>query len=76
MEEKFWRTLLRVNHITDDYVFFIIPGWDSERDVPVPLSSISNEVRAILKNGVRLHAKANIGVEDVRDIVIKDYELK
>jgi len=57
-------------------VFFIIPGWDSERDVPIPLSSIPVDIKAILCEGIRLHAKANIGVEDVRDIIIKDYELR
>lgn len=76
MENKFWRQLLRVTKITDDSVFFVVPGWSVETNIPVKKDEIPIEIIEKVLIGARFFAYVNIGVDSVNDIKIKDWEIK
>jgi hypothetical protein len=75
MENKFWRQLLRVTEITNDHVFFVVPGWSFETNIPVSKKEIPAKIMEQVSIGARFFAQVNIGVECVTDIKIKEWEI-
>lgn len=69
--EKMWRTLVRVTYINSavENVWFIIPGWDVEEEVPIKKQNIPLKILKTMKIGKRYHVKCNIGAENWRDLL-------
>jgi len=75
MEHKFWRQLLRVTEITNDHVFFLVPGWSIEISIPVNKTEIPIEIIKEISIDARFFAYVNIDADNVDDIQIKDWEV-
>ena len=71
-----WRVLLRVEKITSQFAHIIIPSWNEYEAVAVPLFSIPQNVRGILKPGMHLHAKVNTNVDESVDLCFSDWEIE
>lgn len=70
-----FRTLLRVTTLTKDHVEFIVHGWHGwETPVRLPLTNIPEEIRSLLHEGKRLHAKVNTGAELAEQLVFEEWE--
>lgn len=70
-----FRTLIRIKSITPENVFIIIPDWDSQQEIQLPLCSLPlNIVLAINEGQKRLHVKVNLGAETVEDLGFQDWE--
>ena len=74
--KRLWRTLVRVTHLFPSRGLFsvVIPAWDAKVWVPIEQDSVPEEVRGILCPGKRLHVKVNIGAEDAKDLVFREWE--
>ena len=79
MDEKFWRTLIRVNSYTHILMIahLAIPGWDAEKIIEISLEDVPDEVYyRILKGREHFHALVNLDAETENDIQIKGWELE
>lgn len=73
-KDAMWRTLLRVEKIEENAVHFIIPAWNYEQPVVVEKNKIPNEILLLLKPDFRLHAKVNIGNDDVSELIFEEWQ--
>lgn len=71
-----WRTLIRVMTVNGykDEVGVVIPGWNSNLTVQIPMHRIPLELRKQLTKDFRCFAKVNIGAEDWKDLKFEDWE--
>ena len=75
-----WRTLIRVEDIrkTDqgsEFVYVVVPGWNSNEVVKLPSMLIPPEVMKQLGAGSLLHAKVNLGATGNEELFFEDWEL-
>lgn len=75
---KPWRTLASIEFIDEvsAYPMFdvILPGWNSNEIIKLPLILVPEEFRARIKPGTRFHAKVNIGAESQDDLYFDEFE--
>ncbi len=72
---ELYRTLLRITSYLPDWIFVIIPGWNSELEVGIKISEIPWGVRAYgLQIGRRFYAKVNLGAESIADLHISEID--
>jgi hypothetical protein len=74
-----WRTLIRVEDIrkTDqgsEFVYVVVPAWNSNEVVKLPAMLIPPEVFQQLGAGSRLHAKVNLGALGNEELFFEDWE--
>lgn len=75
MDSK-WRTLVRVEEVTEQQLKVVFPGWSAEL-VSLPVYSIPKEVLDKVKEGqVYFHAQTHLGAEDPQDLNPTDWELE
>lgn len=67
-----YRTLLRVQDIKDDLIFFILPGRDSDRISEINISDIPDNILPFIKIGSRLFVNADL---DKDDLELNNWEL-
>jgi hypothetical protein len=75
-----WRTLIRVEDIrkTDqgsEFVYVVVPAWNSNEVVKLPATLIPAEVIQQLGAGSRLHAKVNLGAVGNEELFFEEWEL-
>lgn len=74
-ERKSWRTLVRIDDITDGRnVFVIIPAWNSQEAVAINMDSLPPDLQLKVKPDMRLFAKVNIGSEDPNELFLTGWE--
>lgn len=78
-EEKRHRVLLRVTHVGiashETVINVIIPSWNPQQTVRIPISRIPEALHGKLKPGVRLFAHVNIGAEKQKDLSFNQFSL-
>jgi len=75
-----WRALVRVEDIlkTDqgsDFAYVVVPAWNSNEVVKLPLNLIPPEILKNLSGGSRLHAKVNLGAAGNEELFFEEWEL-
>lgn len=73
-KEKFWRTLIRVDRQSENFVYFIIPGWSATEPVCVHKSILPKKIKDSIVVDKRFHALVNIGVEFNYQLEFKEWE--
>ena len=78
-DSKFWRTLVRVEHIQNDQAEAVVLGWDVHQRVRFDLSDVDNlDVLKAFETKpfpVRVFAKVNIGSQNADELIFKDFEV-
>lgn len=74
-----WRTLARVESVEETnpnnpFAYIILPAWDPDEVIRLPLSTIPDNISRQLVEGKRLHVKANIGAERHEELYFEDWE--
>ncbi len=73
-ERKPRRVLLRIDDIDSSFVFIIMPSWDSNTGLKLPLSIFPEHLGEI-KLGMRLFAEVNIGASKNEDLYFDRFEI-
>jgi hypothetical protein len=76
MENKLYRTLIRIEFATKDYIFAVIPGWDPHTTVSIKRDKIPEEISILMKKGKRLHAHVNLDAEEFSELIFEQWEPK
>ena len=72
-----WRTLVRVDEVTDGgYLYAIVPAWSPQRKIRLYKDSLPEEILDLVEPGKRFHAQVNIGAESHEDLFFDDWESK
>lgn len=72
-----WRTLVRVDEVTDGgYFYAIVPAWSSQQKIRLSEDSLPEEILDLVEPGKRFHAQVNIGAESYEDLFFDDWESK
>jgi hypothetical protein len=58
-----------------EFVYVVVPGWNSNEVVKLPSMLIPPEVMKQLGAGSRLHAKVNLGATGNEELFFEDWEL-
>lgn len=75
MHNRQWRTLARVDSITNTVVGFVIPAWDNTATIKIPLTSIPECIQTrIGKGDLRFYIKVNLGANTDEELVITEWE--
>jgi hypothetical protein len=75
-----WRSLIRVEEIREtdhgvEFVYVVVPAWNSNEVVKLPAMLIPPEVLQKLGAGSRLHAKVNLGAVGNEELFFEEWEL-
>ena len=72
-----WRTLVRVDEVTDGgYLYAIVPAWSPQQKIRLYKDSLPKEILDLVEPGKRFHAQVNIGAESHEDLFFDDWESK
>jgi len=75
---KSWRTLIRVEDIDNETspakVFVVLPGWNTNETIGIPIDLIPNEYHHRVHAEARFHAHVNKGVEDQNRLYFENFE--
>lgn len=72
-----WRTLVRVDEVTDGgYLYAIVPAWSPQQKIRLYKDSLPKEILDLVEPGKRFHAQVNIGAERHEDLFFDDWESK
>lgn len=73
-----WKTLIRVEGVERDsrpeLFFVVIPGWNSQEVVRLPLDLVPQEKRVVIEPGVRFFAHVNKGAERPEMLFFRQFE--
>ncbi len=70
-----WRTLIRVENVErPNFVDVVIPAWNHREVVRLLIDLLPNDARPRLAEGLRFHAKVNLGTESQDDLYFADFE--
>ncbi len=63
-EFRLWRTLIRIEeiHTHRDCVYVVIPGWNPDKCLELTRKEVGEKF-SLLKDGMRVYARVNIGHE-------------
>lgn len=75
-DRKLWRTLARIDAIEGNYIYIIIPGWDTSEAISISMDELPKHIKPIIELDKRLHLEANIGCESVNDLYFGVWEIK
>lgn len=75
-EEKFWRTLARVEKEKGNFVYFILPAWSVTDSICVHKVNLPKKVRDLIAIDKRFHVEANIGVDFKHQIKFQNWEIE
>lgn len=74
MENKFYRTLIRVVKVYEEHIVIIVPSWNSEIPIVISKTSLPDAILPYLETGFRCHVHVNIGTEFGDNLEFKDWE--
>jgi hypothetical protein len=72
-----WRTLIRVEDVSEDrtpYVYVVVPSWNPNEVIRLPLNDIPNPVRVAVKPDARIYAYVNLGAETYEELFFQQWE--
>jgi hypothetical protein len=75
---RVWRTLVRVEDVSPDRnmrAYVVLPAWDNERVVRIPVTDIPEAVRPAVKPDARLYAWVNLGAETNEELFFDRWEV-
>lgn len=71
---KPWRTMIFVDDVSENDVWALLPGWNSEEIIRFPRSVIPSHMSHKVERGTRLFAQVNKGAEDQSELYFQDFE--
>lgn len=69
-----WRTLVRVEDASEGMVYVILPSWNANEVVALPLRDLPTDLRPLATEGRRFHTKVNLGAETQSELFFFDWE--
>lgn len=76
IEDKRWRTLVRIVSIMEKSVCVVLPGWNPAKYVTIRIEDVPCEIlEAFIWGKIRHHVEANLGAEHAREIQLSNWEL-
>lgn len=76
LSRKVWRTLIRVDFVDENHFYFIIPAWNLNEGISLPKSDVPDEIRHILNDDIRLHARVNMEAASKNELFFINWESK
>jgi len=71
-----WRTLIRIELLTDTTVTVVVPGWNPRDVVELPVHHVPLHVRNTIDSlPFRCDAKVNLGADTARQLRFETWEL-
>ena len=74
-ERRMWRTAVQIEKRNDSLVDVLIPGWNPNTKVTLPVEYIEPGLRDLAVPGRVFFALVNIGAARSEDLVFGDFEL-
>jgi hypothetical protein len=75
LNERRWRTIARVDLITEKIVGIVLPAWDNTAIIKLPLTSIPECIQTRIGQGdLRFYIKVNLGAQTNEELVITEWE--
>ena len=71
---KPWKTLVRIADVSEDTVFVLLPGWNSDEVIRVPRRILPSTLSPLLQPGEHLFATVNKGAEDQSELFFENFE--
>lgn len=75
-DRKLWRTLVRIDSIEPNFIYIIIPGWDTTEAISIGIDELPQHIRTIVAVDKRMHVQINVGCESVNDLYFGEWEVK
>jgi hypothetical protein len=75
-DRKLWRTLVRIDAIEGNFIYIIIPGWDTTEAISIGMDELPGHIRPIVAVDKRMHVQINLGCESVKDLYFGEWEVK
>jgi hypothetical protein len=76
---KPWRALIRVEDVRSTqgvpFIYVIVPSWNAQEVVRLPNDVFPEELIPLIKPGVRVHAKVNLGAENQEQLFFEEWEV-
>ena len=72
--EKFWRTLIRIDAVHNDYVILYVPAWNSQIPIAIEKKQLPEELLSIIRPNFRLHVEVNLAAGNSTDLKFKNWE--
>ncbi|MFA7218931.1 MAG: hypothetical protein WC119_00200 [Synergistaceae bacterium] len=75
IEEKLWRTLIRVERYDSKNIYVVIPGYNVNEEITIPKSIIPEDVLVVIETEIdeeeiyRFHVQCNIGAKSKEDLI-------
>lgn len=73
-ERRSWRTLVRVQSVELHHLHLFVPGWSSREGLRLLRSDIPEPLASRLVQGLRCHAKVNLGATRQEDLYFTEWE--
>ncbi len=73
---KPWETLVRITDVSEDTVFVLLPGWNSDEVIRVPRRMLPAGIQEILRPGEHLFATVNKGAENQSELYFENFEYR
>lgn len=70
------RTLVRVDDVSENHIYILMPGWNPNEMVSVNKNILPHGIFKELKPDTRLFALVNTGAANSRDLYFSNWELK
>ena len=71
-----WRTLVRIDAIEANFIYIIVPGWDTTEAISIGMDELPSHIRPIVAVDKRMHVQINVGCESVNDLYFGEWEVK
>jgi len=73
-ERRSWRTMVRVQSVEVHHLHLFVPGWSSREGLRLLRSDIPEPLASKLVEGLRCHARVNLGATRQEDLYFTDWE--
>ena len=74
--ERMWRQLVRVilSEWHKRWFYVVVPGWSPFKEIRIDFNDVPQNIRMLVQNGKRFHAKFNLGETDISELRFSDWE--
>lgn len=73
-ERRSWRTLVRIQGVEAHHVYLFVPAWSSRDALRLLRTDVPPQIEMRLKEGLRCHARVNLGATRQEDVYFTDWE--
>lgn len=70
---RFWRALVRIEAITEIYIYFVLCGWDSRMTLRLDVSEIPEDFLSTLSEGSRCYVETTLGAEEPQHLMFRNW---